>query len=515
MRTPWLLLSIFLFLPGAHAQASASFPLAAQHGHYHVGLRVVEQYDHARVFRTKIDDLGKVETGDLTRPLQTLVWYPTNEEHGKRVTMADYLNLRKTETSFGRQSTSAGLVEWFVEGVPHPSETTTQAFLDATPAGGRFPIVIYAPSFSAFSWENLDLCEYLASFGYVVIASPGMGVEHESTHDLAGIDAQAEDISFLIGWAGTLANTDASAVGVVGFSWGGISNVFAAAHDSRIGALVCLDGSVRYFPGFVQQAGDVHPDAISVPLLYFEGRGSLEGQEQLESRFKNAAGPSVLNEWTHGDLITAEMIGMIHPEFNSLSERSERYWQADFVNRKETDITREDGAVGYFWVEKYTREFLDAYLKHDAASLAFLKSKSDADGAPKHVLNVTFRGATPLAYSFSDFRQAVASAGFSHVGEVYATERAKVPAFSLSADTVSDWAFRLLNESHPEEAIDVMQFAITLQPSSRAYGSLGQLYAKTGQTALAIRAFEKALSLDPGNIMARGDLSATESQGGS
>ncbi len=514
MRTLLLVLAVSLFLPGAHAQTSAPFPLATQQGHYHVGLRVVEQYDHARVFRTKIDDLGRVATGDLTRPLQTLVWYPTNEENGKRVTVADYLTLRQPETSFGRKSPSAGLVEWFVEGVPHASGTATQAFLDTTPAEGRFPVVIYAPSFSAFSWENLDLCEYLASFGYVVIASPGMGVEHDSTHDIAGIDAQAEDISFLIGWAGTLANTDASAVGVVGFSWGGISNVFAAAHDSRINALVCLDGSVRYFPGFVQQA-DVHPDEISVPLLYFEGRGSLEGQEQLESRFKNAVGPSVLNEWTHGDLITAEMIGMIHPEFNSLSERSERYWQADFVNRKETDITREDGAVGYSWVERYTREFLDAYLKHDVASLAFLKKTSDANGAPKHVLNVTFRSATPLPYSFSDFRKAIASEGFRHVGEVYATERVKAPAFSLSADTAADWAFRLLNESHPEEAIDVMQFAITLQPNSRAYGSLGQIYEKTGQKILAIEAFKKALSLDPGNIMARGDLAAAESQGGS
>ena len=61
---------------------------------------------------------------------------------------------------------------------------------------------------------------------------------HESTHDLAGVDAQARDISFLIGYAQTLSNTDMSEVGVVGFSWGGISNLFAAARDNRIDALV-------------------------------------------------------------------------------------------------------------------------------------------------------------------------------------------------------------------------------------------------------------------------------------
>ncbi len=35
---------------------------------------------------------------------------------------------------------------------------------------------------------------------------------------------------------------------VAGYSWGGISNVFAAARDSRISALINLDGSVRFLP---------------------------------------------------------------------------------------------------------------------------------------------------------------------------------------------------------------------------------------------------------------------------
>jgi predicted dienelactone hydrolase len=92
---------------------------------------------------------------------------------------------------------------------------------------GRFPIVVYAPSFSSWSWENADLCEFIASYGYVVISSPGMGVTRQSAHDVAGASAQAQDISFLIGYAHTLADADTSEVAVVGFSWGGLSNLFA------------------------------------------------------------------------------------------------------------------------------------------------------------------------------------------------------------------------------------------------------------------------------------------------
>ena len=82
---------------------------------------------------------------------------------------------------------------------------------------GRFPVVIYAPSFSASSFENADLCEYLASHGYVVIAAPDMGATTRyMTMNLEGANTQARDISFLIGYAQTLPNTEMSEVAVAG-----------------------------------------------------------------------------------------------------------------------------------------------------------------------------------------------------------------------------------------------------------------------------------------------------------
>jgi hypothetical protein len=48
------------------------------------------------------------------------------------------------------------------------------AVRDSQLAKGRYPVLIYAPSDSSVSWENADLCEYLASHGYVVLASPSL-----------------------------------------------------------------------------------------------------------------------------------------------------------------------------------------------------------------------------------------------------------------------------------------------------------------------------------------------------
>jgi hypothetical protein len=47
---------------------------------------------------------------------------------------------------------------------------------------------------------------------------------------------------------------DMTRVAALGFSWRGLANSLAAAKDDRIDALISLDGSERYFPGFVKSS---------------------------------------------------------------------------------------------------------------------------------------------------------------------------------------------------------------------------------------------------------------------
>jgi hypothetical protein len=252
-----------------YAESGPLFQFLEKPGPNGVGLKVVEQYDYSRTYRHSTDDLGKSYQGERARPLQTLIWYPANRSGAKPMTVGDYGNLMATETSFGKPKLGGDAKEWITSMTPTLA-TPLWAVRDAPLESGRFPVVVYAPSFSSMSWENADLCEYLASHGYVVIASPDMGaMTRDMTSDVAGINAQARDISFLIGYSQTLPDTDMSEVAVAGFSWGGISNLFAAARDNRIDALVALDGSMRYSPGLVKQAGDVRPEQMTIPLLFF------------------------------------------------------------------------------------------------------------------------------------------------------------------------------------------------------------------------------------------------------
>jgi hypothetical protein len=164
-----------LVLASATVYGQTTFHFTERPGPHPVGLKVVEQYDYSRIYRPITDELGKPFVGERARPLQTLVWYPSQSSSEKPMTVGDYSLLAATETSFGKYDMSPHWKEW-IAGMTPTLKDTMWARRDAPPATGHFPVVIYAPSFSAVSWENADLCEYLASYGYVVIASPDMGV---------------------------------------------------------------------------------------------------------------------------------------------------------------------------------------------------------------------------------------------------------------------------------------------------------------------------------------------------
>jgi pimeloyl-ACP methyl ester carboxylesterase len=373
-----------------------SFQFLQKPGPYPVGLKVVDQYDRSRAYPASPKNLSKSSVGDDARPLQTLIWYPSLRSTGKPMTVGDYTQLADTEIHFD---------------APHPEQNRWRSLLktsseirlwavrDAKPAKGHYPVLIYAPSDSSVSWENADLCEYLASHGYVILASPSTGVStRDMTDDLDGINAQALDISFLITYAKTLPDTDLSEVAVVSWSWGGASSLFAAAQDPRIDALVSMDGSMRYYPGLVKMAGDVHAERMTIPLLFFtaENPNFLEDLDKsYDGPPADKVGPNVLNAWIHGDLLTVNMLGMAHPEFSSMFQRRESAQR--FAEHQVADYGRDDANTSHAWAAMYTLNFLNAYLKHDASAKAFLEKTPAENGVPKHFMGITFRPAQKVS----------------------------------------------------------------------------------------------------------------------
>ena len=499
MRVVGRLLIFAWALGTCAAQKPPLFSFSQQFGPHPVGLRVVSQYDYSRTFRSATDPVGRPYVGERARPLQTLIWYPAETSSKPPMTVNDYTVLLASETNFAKPMLSAEQKLNWIDGMSLSLATPLHSVLDSAMSPGRFPVVIYAPSFNAPSWENADLCEYLASFGYVVIASPDMGAHtREMTQDLTGIGAQAQDISFLIGYAQTLSDTDMTEVAVGGFSWGGISNLFAAARDSRIDALFCLDGSLRYFPALVTDAGDVHPDQMTIPLLYFtQGEQTIE--DLVGPRFKKLDAPSVLNEWTHGDRIMVDMFGMVHAEYSAMYQRNEDVWKS-FPLLQKGDYSREDGVTSYFWMAKYTLEFLNAYLKHDGAAMAYLQRTPAENGVPKHLMTAKYRAAAGRAPSLEAFRRELGRQGFEHAAKVYAAFQQENPDFTISEVNLEMWAREIIESGHLPEAVQLLKWNAEINAKSAgALTALADAYQLNRQNDDAIDAYEKALGLSADN----------------
>lgn len=479
-------------------------------GPHAVGLRVIEQYDHSRIFRPATDCLGHPECDQRTRPLQTLVWYPALSGHSDPMTVGDYLALWASETKFANPSMPEHGMEWSAAMAPSLTNPLW-ATRDAAGKSGSYPLVVYAPSFSSTAWENADLCELLASHGYVVVACPNMGPRTRAmSADLAGVNAQARDICFLIGNASGIPNVNCDEIAVIGFSWGGISNLFAAARDDRIKALVALDGSMRYWPGLVEQAGDIDPSQMKIPLLYMaKGDWTLEEQElYLTSPFNR--GKNVLNSWG-GDLLFLRMLGMTHRQFSSMFQRNEDLWlefsEGGFPDGPRADYTRADGINYYGWMTRYTLRFLDGHLKKDPSGLDFISKSPSCLGVPEHMLALERRPRRETP-SFDLLRSALGRTGFEKASETLKSFANQFPDFALSEADALAWAEELIDAGHTAQAIVLLELnADRHAGSSVSQMALGRAYQKSGDTQRARAALTTAARSGPFNVEARRRLS--------
>jgi dienelactone hydrolase len=324
--------------------------------------------------------------------MQTLIWYPALQGSSSQMNYGDYLNLFTSEDSFSLTSPEAtdvlrkNLQDYRADADP---SAKMRARKDARPVNSKFPLVVYAPSFGGPAFENADVCEFLASYGYVVIASPSIGSHSfEMNGGIEGAETQARDISFEIGFASTIPQADSSQVAVLGYSWGGISNFFAAASDNRIKALIAFDGSARYFPSLITKSNYVRPKEMTIPLLFF-----TRGEIPLEDLVGADLSGNILNDMTHSDVYIVRMHDMRHGEFASMHQRSPAYWD----HHPPGEYSPEETAESYAWVARYTLEFLNWTFRQNTIAHEFLTAPTARNGVPDHMLVVDYRPKKVLA----------------------------------------------------------------------------------------------------------------------
>ena len=144
---------------------------------------------------------------------------------------------------------------------------------------GPSPLLLFSHGFTSLRQNGRYLAEHLAGHGYVVAAVdyPLTSFKAPGGAHFEDVVAQPGDISFLIDTLSSYSampehplamSVDATRVGVLGISLGGLTSMLAGFHpelrDPRIGAVLSIAGPTNFFtPAFFAQA--------DVPLLVLAG----------------------------------------------------------------------------------------------------------------------------------------------------------------------------------------------------------------------------------------------------
>lgn len=500
------LLVITVLCSATLAHATNNFEFSNKPGPYTVGLKVHQQYDRSRVYKTRISLItGKPTEGERARPMQILVWYPA-QNGGKVATFRDYLSLGATEGSFTytqdevRRVTDQLLADRAYR-MPEAIAVSNQrmwAFKDAPEENGKFPVLIYAPSASASAAENPDLCEYLASQGYIVISSPSQGAHTRGmTINMEGLETQVADIAYLMSFAASLPQANIEKIAVAGYSWGGLANVVAAAKDNRIKALISLDGSVRYFPQLVDGRNDAVPyvDAakIPIPFLYLARRPpSIEELNQ----HGNSTQFSLINKMTYADVLIVTMHAMSHADFGSRELRLAP--DSDF-----SDYTRAEVSKAYGSMAQYVHKFLDAYLKNDPQARDFIVGNPVNNGVPAHMITVDLRTGSGVPPTREAFAKQLATRGFDKAAAIYKEMKEAGASFTLDSNDINRWGYELLRGGMATESVDIFRFGTQIFPAdANLFDSLGEALTVSGRREEAIQSYQRSLALDAANTNA-------------
>jgi len=363
-------------------------------GPYNIGFSIKHTYDYSRTFKNGSNSKGISTQKKKFRPIQILVWYPAKKiKNPKYMQYKNYIYSRATLLDFNTPESSKKQLALkeskemvFNKNIPGKREESIYkrilekkvfAIRDAEPKPLSCPLIIVAPGSHTVSYVNAALCEYLASYGYIVASNPSLGHFTKSmTMDFIGLEAQTRDLEFVISKMRTYPNVDYSKIAIVGYSWSGLANVICAMRNTNINAIVSLDGSIVMAnrQNLLKILPYYNPNSFDIPVMLFYA--GLYGE-------KSPHDFSFYNSLKYSDAYLIQLKHLRHWHFGS--NNIFLYMDTSFDKYAEG---KKKVKIGYATMCKYTLNFLNAYLKKDNNAFTFLNNTIESNKIPSGTITI-------------------------------------------------------------------------------------------------------------------------------
>ncbi|MDH7914616.1 prolyl oligopeptidase family serine peptidase [Winogradskyella sp. SYSU M77433] len=468
-------------------------------GKYKVGFKHYTVNDSTRTYRIHNEFNNQL----IERPIPISIWYPTkgDDNDSKQLTVLNYLEILKEEEEW-KNLPNYFLLDWFPylwntpENKAHLSEKTN-AFSNPAILEGKFPVVVYAPSYQASSIENFALFEYLASNGFVVISSPSRGTETRwleggTTKDM---ETQSRDVEFILKEIVSYENIDSKKVALMGFSFGGLSNAITVMKNKTIKAIISLDGTERYNYPVLEKSPYFNLDKFSIPYIHFaqkeipkEVLTTEKIPEELNYKFQ------LYDSLEYSNIHRYRFHDLTHSYFSSFGVL--------FANRdKRQDKSDVKIMASYNLLCQHTLHFLNATLKSEKKSIDFIENKPVANGFSNSLISKESKKAIEKDFTYRDFNDLAFKQDYEDLITLYTKTISDYPNLELKEGMLNTLGLRLsFNPEKKGQGYNVFLLALHIYPkSANLYDSLAEAYLHNKDFKNAISNYEKSLELNPEN----------------
>jgi dienelactone hydrolase len=271
---------------------------------YAAGFKIIQTKDLSRIYKPGTDTSNYLHF----RPLDIDVWYPANStEKDSTILLRSILGLLEQRANYYTASNAGNgitgqIAQYFCDALKCSDSASvlnfsTKSFKNATPATGKFPLVIYLAAFNGMSYENVALFETLAAKGFVVVAVSSIGrYPGDMTMKNEDLLEQVKDALASVDKLKNETNIDFTKIGIVGYSWGGLAGSILASKIPAATCLISLDGSEFHHYGAskeedadfdsIRYSHDFSSMQIAVPYLRLEsGPRDNKGKEDVVYNF--------------------------------------------------------------------------------------------------------------------------------------------------------------------------------------------------------------------------------------